>query len=60
MLINVKMPTIVGILTFMSKINCVLHVFWREEIVMNGSKHGYCKYLGMLACCVSLIVKSFL
>ena len=34
MLINVKMPTIVGILTFISKINLASDIFKQENVVI--------------------------
>ena len=36
MLINVKMPTIVGILTFMSRINCTLNWVEYEKFIDLG------------------------
>ena len=40
MLINVKMPTIVGILTFMSRINFVLSLVEHEEsFITSGPGH---------------------
>ena len=44
MLINVKMPTIVGILTFMSRINFVLSsVEYKENCITSGPVVGFCK-----------------
>ena len=43
MLINVKMPTIVGILTFMSRINFMLNWVWKKyydlKAWFNPEKH---------------------
>ena len=36
MLINVKMPTIVGILTFISRINFVLSVEYEKSLITLG------------------------
>ena len=39
MLINVKMPTIVGIITFMSRINSVLSRVKHENFMLNSTEH---------------------
>ena len=41
MLINVKMPTIVGILTFMSMINSMLSLVEDENFITSGLTENY-------------------
>ena len=57
MLINVKMPTIVGILTFMSRINFVLSRVEHQNFFITSGPDFYVVHLMMetikLQCCSS-------